>query len=149
MPPAPARSPQNAKEAAIRAVLRAFADAYQARDIDAMMARFAPDPSLVFFGTGTDERRIGRDEIRAQIQRDFDQSESISITWGWHAITVSGRLAWVAAEAEVIAHVEGHDLHVPLRATFVCEQRKSDWLVVQGHLSSPIPSQQAGHSFPV
>lgn len=148
MPPAPTKSAPTAKETAILAVLHGFAAAYQGRDIDGMMAHFAPDPTLVFFGTGADEKRVGVDEIRAQIQRDFDQSERISITWGWYAITIAGRLAWVAAEAVVNAHVEGHDLSVPLRATFVCEERKRKWLVVQGHLSAPIPSQEAGHSFP-
>lgn len=138
-----------AKEAAVLAVLHAFADAYARRDLEGMMSHFAPDPTLVLFGTGPDERRVGADEIREQIQRDFDQSESISIAWSWHAITVSGRLAWVAAEAQVHARVQGHDIAVPLRVTFVCEQRKQAWLVVQGHLSSPMTGQAVGHSFPV
>lgn len=151
MPQAPAQdvnSTQAAKAAAVLAVLHAFADAYARRDLDGVMAHFAPDRTLVLIGTGPDERRIGPDEVRAQIQRDFDQSEAISIDWGWHAITVSGRFAWVAALARVTARVQGHDLQVPMRVTFVCEQRKRTWLVVQGHLSLPAPGQTPGHSFP-
>ena len=144
-----ARSAQSAKAAAILGMLHAFADAYSRRDLDGVMAHFAAGDTPVLFGTGPDERRIGHDQIRAQIQRDFDQSEAITITWGWQSIRVSGRLAWVAAEAQVVARVQGHNLQVPLRVTFVCEQRKQTWLVIQGHLSSPMPGQAPGHSFPV
>ena len=140
---------RSAKAAAILRVLYAFADAYSQRDLDGVMAHFAPGDTPVLFGTGPDERRMGYEQIRAQIQRDFDQSEAITITWSWHTISVSGRIAWVAAEAQVVARVEGHDLQVPLRVSFVCEQRKQEWLVVQGHLSSPMPGQAPGHSFPV
>lgn len=152
MPEAPAQeanSTQATRANEVLAVLHAFADAYAHRDLDAMMAHFAPDRALVLFGTGPDERRVGPDEIRAQIQRDFDQSDAISIVWGWHTITVSGRIAWVAAEAIVSALVQGHEIQVPMRVTFVCEQRKHTWLVVQGHLSSPMTGQTPGHSFPL
>ena len=155
MPQAPApdasatKPASSAKAAAILEVLHAFADAYSRRDLDGVMAHFATDRAPVLFGTGPDERRIGHEDIRAQIQRDFDQSEAITITWGWHRITVSGRVAWVAAEAQVHARVQGHDLQVPLRVTFICEQRKQRWLVAQGHLSSPMPGQAPGQSFPV
>ncbi|HEY7834109.1 MAG TPA: nuclear transport factor 2 family protein [Ktedonobacterales bacterium] len=139
---------RDAKTAAILRVLHAFADAYSRRDLDGVMAHFAPGDTPVLFGTGPDERRIGYEQIRAQIQRDFDQSEAITITWGWHTISVTGRLAWVAAEAQIHARIQGHSLEVPLRVTFICEQRKQAWLVVQGHLSSPMPGQAPGHSFP-
>lgn len=151
MPQAPVQdvnSTQTAKAAAVLAVLHAFAGAYARRDLDGVMAHFAPDNTLILIGTGPDERRIGPEQVRAQIQRDFDQSEAIGIEWNWHAVTVSGRFAWVAAEARVTARVQEHEMQVPMRVTFVCEQRKRTWLVVQGHLSLPAPGQTPGHSFP-
>lgn len=135
-------------EAAVLGVLDAFSAAYGQGDLDAIMALFVPDADLTLFGTGADERRLGPVEVRAQIQRDFDQSEAISITWGWRTVAASGTVAWVAAEADAFARVDGHEFTLPLRFTWVCERRGSHWLVAHVHLSSPTVGQETGHSFP-
>ena len=36
------------------------------REIDRMLACFAPDPDVVLYGTGADEKRVGLGEIEAQ-----------------------------------------------------------------------------------
>jgi ketosteroid isomerase-like protein len=132
----------------VLAVLTKLADAYTQRDLDAVMALFATDPDLTLFGTGADERRLGTDEVRAQIQRDFDQSEAINLQWGWYQVAALGPVAWVAAEADAHVRVEGHETIIPLRFTLVCEQYNADWRVIHAHLSSPTAGQEEGQSFP-
>ena len=134
--------------AAVLAVLDAFGVAYGRRDLDAIMALFIADADLTLFGTGADERRMGSGEVRSQIQRDFDQSEAISITWGWRTVAAMGNVAWVAAEADAHARVDGREFHLPLRFTWVCERRGASWLVAHVHLSSPTVGQEQGQSFP-
>ena len=57
----------NAKtEAAVLDVMNKFLETYQERDIDGLMAVFAPDDDQVMFGTGIDEKRIGREQIRSR-----------------------------------------------------------------------------------
>ena len=135
-------------QTAVLAVLDSFSAAYGRRDLDAIMALFVADPDLTLFGTGADERRLGPAEVRAQIQRDFDQSEAITITWGWRTVAAMSGVAWVAAEAEANARVDGREFSLPLRFTWVCEQRVSQWLVAHVHLSSPTLGQEVGQSFP-
>ena len=58
-------------EAAVMATLEAFKHAYEHRDIERLLAVFAPDPDVFLWGMGADEKRVGRAEIRAQAERDW------------------------------------------------------------------------------
>ena len=69
-------------EAAVMNVMNQHVEAYAKRDLDALLSLFAPDPDVVFIGTGGDEKRIGLAEIKAQFERDFAQSETVSIELG-------------------------------------------------------------------
>ena len=53
-------------EAAVRAVLNKLAEGYAKRDMETLVAIFAPDPDNVMFGTGAHEKRIGLAEIKAK-----------------------------------------------------------------------------------
>lgn len=137
-----------ATEAAVMAVFEEFARAYEARDVAGTVAAFAPDADLVFFGTGADERRIGLDEVRAQIERDLAQSQQVTWRWGWRSVSMSGSVAWIAVDASVHALLDGQELSMPLRVTAVLEARDGAWRIVQGHASFPAAGQEEGQSFP-
>ena len=62
--------------------LYAFADTLSCRDVDGLLALFAPDPDVVVLGSGTDEKRLGRLELRQQIERAWSQAEDESIVFG-------------------------------------------------------------------
>ena len=51
-------------QAAVFGVLDKFMETYQKRDIEGLMSLFPPDEEQVMYGTGADEKRIGRDQIR-------------------------------------------------------------------------------------
>lgn len=140
----------NAKtEAEVMAVMNQYNEAYARRDVDGILALFAPDPDVVIIGTGQDEKRMGLAEIRAQLERDFAQSEAASIEFGWHSVSRAGSVAWVAADC--VAQVkmqDGQEMSLQARATFVLEQRAGKWLIVQSHGSLPTAGQGEGQSFP-
>jgi ketosteroid isomerase-like protein len=135
-------------EAALMATLEQFKQAYEQRDIERLMALFAPDPDVVTIGTGADEKRVGLVEIQMQAERDWAQSEATSLEWGWSSISAAGSVAWLAADAVVSTKVGEQEMHLPLRVTAVLEHRGGRWLWVQMHASIPAPEQTEGESFP-
>jgi ketosteroid isomerase-like protein len=134
--------------AAVLAMLDEFNEAYKQRDLQRLLALFAPDPDLVFIGTGADEKRVGLAELRTQVERDWSQSESLYWEWGWSSISAAGSVAWVALDAVGHARVAGQEIHLPLRITAVLEQRGAQWFMVQAHASLPASEQAEGESIP-
>jgi len=140
----------NAKtEAAVMGVLNKFMETYQKRDIEGLMSLFPPDDDQVLFGTGADEKRVGRDQIRFQAERDWSQTEALAFNFTWHQISAAGPVAWIAAEGQGQGKVGGQEIAFPLRMTSVLEQRGSEWFLVQSHVSLPSPAQEEGDSVPV
>ncbi len=129
-------------------ILNKLANAYTKRDTRVIEALVASDPDVVLYGTGTDEKRIGLDQIKAKVERDWSQSEATSITYEWTSISSSGSVAWVASDATFHIKADGTQMKLPARVTLVLEKRNDRWLVVQGHFSFPAESQSPGQSFP-
>jgi ketosteroid isomerase-like protein len=134
-------------QAAIQATLGQWADAYSARDLDRALALIAPDDDLVGIGTGQDEWRVGIQEFKAQLERDFLQAEALSVDYEPLVVSEAGLVAWVAGRASVRARVDGQDLALAGRFTAVLEQRGDRWLLVQIHFSLPAAEQVEGRSF--
>lgn len=135
-------------EAAVMAVLEEFKQAYQEREMERLLAVFAPDPDVVLYGTGADEKRVGLTEIQRQVERDWSQSEASTFEWGWHSVSAAGSVAWVAADAFVHATLAGQEVHLPLRFTAVLERRATRWVHMQAHISMAASEQAEGESFP-
>jgi ketosteroid isomerase-like protein len=77
-------------EAAVKAALNRFMEAYEKRDIDALMGVLAADDDIFMFGTGPDEKRIGREEFRFQAERDWSQTEAIGFHFSDYHISAAG-----------------------------------------------------------
>ncbi|MBI4297351.1 MAG: nuclear transport factor 2 family protein [Chloroflexi bacterium] len=133
-------------EAEVMSVWNKFNEAYARRDMTGLLALFLPD--TVVIGTGADERRIGQDEIKMQVERDWSQSEAASFRWEWRSISRAGSVAWLAAEGDARIKVDGQEMSLPLRATAVLEQRAARWLLAQAHFSFPAAEQAEGESWP-
>jgi hypothetical protein len=103
---------------------------------------------LNLFGTGADEKRIGREQFRFQAERDWSQTEALDFDFAGHHISAAGPVAWVAAEGLGQGQVEGKKMEFPLRMAGVLEQRGNEWLLVQSHISLPSAAQKEGDSVP-
>jgi ketosteroid isomerase-like protein len=136
-------------EAAVLAVLNKFMETYQKRDIEGLMSLLAPDDDLFMFGTGIDEKRIGREQFKFQAERDWSQTEALAFNFTWHQVSAAGPVAWVASEGLGQGRVGGQEIEFPLRMTAVLEQRGDEWLLVLSHVSVPAPGQEEGDSVPV
>jgi ketosteroid isomerase-like protein len=135
-------------EAAVMSSLNRFIEAIASRDTDRVLSCFAPDPDLVLIGSGVDEKRLGLNELKMHFERDWAQSEAISIELGWNSVSAAGSVAWVAGDAIVHAEVSGQEISLLGRFTAVLEQRKGRWLLMQFHFSMPNSEQAEGESFP-
>jgi len=135
-------------EAAVKAVLDKLADAYARRDMNRLKETFAPDPDLLMYGTGADEKRVGVAEVQAQAERDWSQSESASLTYTWTAISAADSVAWAATDVTFRFEAGGQEMTLPARATFVLEKRGEKWLIAQTHFSFPAAAQAGGEAFP-
>jgi ketosteroid isomerase-like protein len=135
-------------EAAVKAALDKMAEAYAKRDLALLRAAFAPDPDVVMYGTGADEKRVGLAQVQAQAERDWSQNEAATVTFGWSSVSATGSVAWVAADATFSFKAGGQAMSLPARTTFVLEKRGEKWLIVQAHFSFPAPGQTQGEAFP-
>ncbi len=135
-------------EAAVKATLGRLTDAYARRDAAQLRAAFAPDPDVVMYGTGADEKRTGLDEIQAQAERDWAQSDAVGMNFAWLSISAAGSVSWVATDAAFEITAGGQSFKLEARGTFVLEKRENDWLIVHAHFSFPAGGQEEGESFP-
>ena len=135
-------------EAAVKAVLDKVTEGYARRDLTLLLSAFAPDPDVVMYGTGADEKRIGQAGIQAQAERDWSQTQSASITYDWTSVSCAGSVAWVATDTSFSLKADGQEMTLPASITFVLEKRGEQWLIVQGHFSFPAAGQGEGESFP-
>jgi ketosteroid isomerase-like protein len=135
-------------EAEVRAALGRFTDSYAKKDMEGMLACVAPDPDVVLFGTGADEKRIGLAEIQLQAERDWAQTEAISMNFDWMSISAAGPVAWAAVKGAFQIRAGGQEFRMPARGSFVLEKRGDKWLVVHSHFSTPAAGQEEGESIP-
>lgn len=130
----------------IEATIKKLAEAYKVRSLKDFMECFVPDEDVVIIGTGSDEKRIGTDQIRAQVERDWAQTESLEISVDWKSISAAGAVAWAAVEGAFKVRAGGQAWVLPARGSFVLEKRGGKWLIVHLHFSMPAAGQGEGKS---
>lgn len=136
------------KEATVIGALNDFMRDWEARDKETILAHFAPSTIVSLYGTGADEKRVGRDEILAQLVRDFEQSESLHCDLDWNLVGVSGSVAWVASDVTIHYKVAGCDeIAFRARLTTVLQDYDGRWLLEHFHLSVAAGNQEEGQSF--
>jgi ketosteroid isomerase-like protein len=123
-------------------------DSYQRQDMDALLACFMPNGDTVMYGTGADEKRIGLDEIRAQAQRDWSQTDAIALDFDWMSISAAGPVAWTAMDGRFEIRANGQSMRMPARLTMVLEKQDDEWRIAQAHFSTPAAGQAEGDSIP-
>lgn len=134
-------------EAEVKATLQTLTDGFRKRDLKAFSECFAPDADVVLYGTGADEKRIGPEQIRTQVQRDWAQSESAAMLLDWTSVSAAGSVAWAAIDGAFKFRAGGQDGTIPVRVSIVLEKRDGRWLIVHAHFSAPAAAQEEGQSF--
>ncbi len=76
-------------EAAVMSTLNRLIEAHVSRDMDSVLVCFAPDPDLVYIGTGVGEKRLGLNEVRVRLDTVRD-----SINRAWVELGLGSRFGW-------------------------------------------------------
>ena len=134
-------------QSAVMGAFNRLLKAYEARDGSTLLSMFVPDPDVVLYGTGADEKRVGQTAIKTQFERDWSQSQAASLKFDWHSVSSAGGVALVAADGAAHVKVGGQAVTMPLRVTMVFEQRGDRWLVAQMHVSTPAAGEAEGESW--
>ncbi|MGB5925502.1 MAG: nuclear transport factor 2 family protein [Dehalococcoidia bacterium] len=134
-------------EGAVVNIVKQGFEAFTKRDLDAVLAFFAPDPDVVVIGTGGDEKCVGLAEIRNIFERAFAQFEEASFKFGWHSVSAAGSVALLATDVTLYVKTSDRQISEQVRLTVVLEQRGDRWLIIQWHDSLPAAGQKDGQAF--
>ncbi|MBK9246119.1 MAG: hypothetical protein IPM30_14995 [Burkholderiales bacterium] len=73
----------------VMATATRFTDAYRAPNLQGVLGSLVPDADLVLYGIGADEKHVGPEQARAQVERDWAQSDSIALSFGWSSVSAA------------------------------------------------------------
>ncbi len=132
----------------VHEVLKQYAQAYADKDMEIMMKLFSQDPDLVAIGAGRDEWVKGPEELKKGFQRDMAQADDMKVDFEDVTVSSSGNVAWASAQMNLNVKVEGQEITMPGRVSFVFEERNNNWLINHLHFSVP-DEQEEGKSYPV
>ena len=124
-------------ETEVKDVLNQYNQVYAARDLNAVLALFAPDADTVIINTGTDARHVGIDAIGRVLSDTLNQYGVYTHEYSWMQVSSAGSVAWVTAEGNARSSGDAGDISVPIRFTAVLEKRDGRWLFLQRHVSMP------------
>lgn len=121
----------------IKELIDRYLDAYNARDIDALMAAVATDDSLIVYGTDEGENWHGWRAFSRVTEKLFHAVEEIRWERGEPKVSFSadGNIAWFAEELVGRFMVLGVEHRSPIRFSGVAENRGGEWKIVQIHRS--------------
>lgn len=125
----------------IQGLLDTFVDLYSQKDCEGILSITAVD--MMGFGTGADEIVRNREEMERQLQRDFEEVESLFVRITDYTIKAEGTIAWVIGDITFTA--DGRE--ITSRLTMVLRGTGHRWEIVQIHISEPAAGQAAGKSF--
>jgi ketosteroid isomerase-like protein len=121
-------------------VLEKYVIANEKQDIDLVHEIWAAEPDIVVFGTNSDEKIIGWEQIRSTLQRQYDSFEDTYISVRDQVIHVNetGNTAWFSEIMNYNYIYQGEARQFEgLRFTGVLEKKDGEWFIVQSHISIP------------
>jgi len=123
-----------------------YARAYSAKDLEGILATV--NESFFGYGSGPDEEVYGKEQLRAQVERDLAQCDRVSMAIGPGHISGKGEVAWYAGKCTIEATVDDQDMRLEGRITAVLKKDGGRWLFAMIHFAMPSGAQEAGQSWP-
>ncbi len=136
------------EESEVLATFEGYADAYCAKDTEALMALFDSGDDISVIGTGADELCAGRSQIEGLFERNFAEATADRFEWHWRHVTLRGNTATVAASLTIHLHADGEALAVPIRWTVSLHRHGGRWLWLHRHASAAAADQDDGAAYP-
>jgi uncharacterized protein (TIGR02246 family) len=122
-------------EGQIRHIIDRLVKAVQSRDIEAILATYAPD--AVIYDV-RDSLEYGKEGLRKSWKECFDSSKSFNIEVSEPTISVDGNLAFSHCLSHATGKTtDGQPIDIWMRATDCYRKVNGKWLVVHEHVSVP------------
>lgn len=124
-------------EAEVRALLDRQAEAIGSKDIERLMAMFAPE--VVYYDLGSPLQTLGAAALRGRFEAMFDRfSGAIGQDIHDLHIVANGDVAVAARLIRASGTFEnGQDVSYWVRATSGCRRSSDGWLITHEHISLP------------
>jgi len=132
----------------IISTLDAYAKAYCAKDIDALMSVFDDSDNISVIGTGADELCVGQEEVRALFKRNFRDATATKFKWDWIDVRISEQHAVVAVTLLIALIHQTKRLELPLRWTVVLKHKNDRWVWIHRNASTAASSQNKSQAYP-
>ena len=124
----------------VRALLGQHDKALSDKNLDAVMATFSTDPNTVVLGTGSEEKWVGADEIRAaytEMFKDYDPGTlQANCDWKTGGADDAGTMAWLAAICNAKDSMQGKTREYKLNVTAAAAKQDGKWRFTSLHMSN-------------
>jgi uncharacterized protein (TIGR02246 family) len=134
------KSPTNNNEAEIKALYDDWAKAFEARDIDGIMAVYAPGDELIAYDVVAPLQYKGKDAYRKDYLDFLAQYDGpIHVEYRDMRILSSGTIGIIHAVERMTGKLkDGQPSDLWLRATSGVQKINGKWLIVHDHISVPV-----------
>jgi uncharacterized protein (TIGR02246 family) len=122
--------------AGVRSILQGYITAFQAKDIDGVMAVFANAPNTVMMGTGPDEIWLGKDDIRMAHLAFFTGFEKESSERTLVSVGADGDVAWLTGYIVATQKGINNKNTFQVNLSMVLEQIEDNWYISAMHFSN-------------
>ena len=120
--------------AEIEQMLNSYSQAFNNKDVNAVMGFYAPD--AVLMGTGPGERYDGTEEIRAAHLQFFGSYDKVTTERTWLKTWVKGDAAWAMTMAHFTSYNKNVKNEFAINTSVVFEKRNGKWVFVSHHFSN-------------
>lgn len=120
--------------AEIEQMIQSHNQAYNNKDIDAVMEFYAANAILM--GTGPGERYEGAEEIRDAHVHFFESYDKQTSEVTWHKIWINGDVAWSMEMRQYTLYNKNVKNEFALNWSVVLEKQNGKWVFVSLHFSN-------------
>lgn len=125
--------------AGLRDAFAAHEQAFNAHDLNGVVALFAPGDKTVVMGTGPGEQWIGSERISDAYRHffaDFD-SGTLQRDCPWVLADVGGDIGWISATCNYTDSLKGKQRNYALNVSAVLQRLDGAWKLRAMHFSNP------------
>ena len=120
----------------IRALFESYIAAFDAKDIDRVMAAFADAPNTVMMGTGPDEIWLGKENIRAAHMAFMASGKKATSEKTIVSLGANDNVEWASGFILMTQKLENRDNSYQLNLSMVFERTEGKWYITAMHFSN-------------
>lgn len=122
-------------EQEIKETLKRYAEAYEKRDVKALVGFFSTDPNVIMIDGISEFPIVGIDQIKITFDRDFSQIQASRIEYTKTYVGGKGDTAWFTTSLIGHIKVENQESPIPALWSGVMQKKDGRWFIMQSHFS--------------